>query len=226
MTEAEWLACTDPNPMLQAFTTRSGAAPDRKLRLFAIACCLRTKTLLADERSVNAVKVVEEFLEGKATEMQLKEAYKSAQKAYEESDKPGYWESPLPLARFAARNTAYEDTTRLGITLVFAVRAGADSAADASGEPTVEKAVQADLCRCVFGNPFRPVSFSPEWRTDTALSLARTMYDARDFSAMPILADALQDAGCDRDDILSHCRDPHAAHVRGCWVCDLVLDKG
>ncbi|MBM3980173.1 MAG: hypothetical protein FJ304_07780 [Planctomycetes bacterium] len=89
----------------------------------------------------------------------------------------------------------------------------------------------ADLTHClpailrdIFGNPFRPVTFAPEWRTDTAIALARTMYEAREFSAMPILADALQDAGCDNDDVLSHCRAP-GAHVRGCWVCDLVLGK-
>jgi hypothetical protein len=51
------------------------------------------------------------------------------------------------------------------------------------------------------------------------------MYESRDFGAMPILADALQDAGCDNDDILNHCRDEKATHVRGCWVVDLVLDK-
>ena len=79
--------------------------------------------------------------------------------------------------------------------------------------------------RDLFGNPFRPVTFSPSWRTDTALSLARTMYDSRDFGAMPILADALQDVGCDSDDVLDHCRDAKQPHVRGCWVCDLVLGK-
>src|SRR5205814_838558 len=68
-------------------------------------------------------------------------------------------------------------------------------------------------------------SFSPEWRTETAVALARTMYDSREFSAMPILADALQDAGCDNDAILSHCRDANQPHVRGCWVVDLVLGK-
>jgi hypothetical protein len=51
------------------------------------------------------------------------------------------------------------------------------------------------------------------------------MYESRDFGAMPILADALQDAGCTSDDILKHCRDAHATHVRGCWVVDLVLGK-
>jgi hypothetical protein len=51
------------------------------------------------------------------------------------------------------------------------------------------------------------------------------MYESRDFSAMPILADALQDAGCDKEDILTHCRDTSLTHVRGCWVVDLVLSK-
>ena len=81
------------------------------------------------------------------------------------------------------------------------------------------------LAHEVFGNPFRPVVFDPSWRTDTAVSLARGMYESRDFSPMPILADALQDAGCEDPDILSHCRDANAAHVRGCWVLDLVLGK-
>ncbi len=80
------------------------------------------------------------------------------------------------------------------------------------------------LARDIFGNPFRPITLSPEWRTDTSVTLARQMYESRDFSAMPILADALQDAGCDSADILSHCRKP-GEHVRGCWVVDLILGK-
>jgi hypothetical protein len=70
--------------------------------------------------------------------------------------------------------------------------------------------------RDIFGNPFRPVEFDPAWRTDTVLSLAKGMYESRDFSAMPILADALQDAGCDNDDMLNHCRNEQQLHVRGC----------
>ncbi|MBA4190847.1 MAG: hypothetical protein C0467_22905 [Planctomycetaceae bacterium] len=79
--------------------------------------------------------------------------------------------------------------------------------------------------RDIFGNPFRPVVFNPSCRTDTVLSLARHIYESRDFSAMPILADALQDAGCDNADILDHCRDANQVHVRGCWAVDLVLGK-
>lgn len=81
------------------------------------------------------------------------------------------------------------------------------------------------LIRDIFGTPFRPASFRPSWRTGTVLSLARQMYELRDFSAMPILADALQDTGCDAADVLNHCRDTSAQHVRGCWVVDLVLGK-
>jgi hypothetical protein len=80
----------------------------------------------------------------------------------------------------------------------------------------------AQLIRDVFGNPFRPVAFAPAWRTDTAVALARQMYESRDFGVMPILADALQDAGCDSADVLDHCRGP-GPHARKCWVCDLVL---
>jgi hypothetical protein len=82
----------------------------------------------------------------------------------------------------------------------------------------------ASLFRCVFGNPFRSLAFSPEWRTSTVLALASQMYDSRDFSATPILGDALQDAGCENSAILDHCRGP-GPHCRGCWLMDLVLGK-
>ena len=88
-----------------------------------------------------------------------------------------------------------------------------------------QRRLNATWFRDIFGNPFRPVSFSPEWRTSTAISLAKGMYNSRDFSAMPILADALQDAGCNSEDILDHCRDANGVHVRGCWVVDLILGK-
>jgi hypothetical protein len=92
------------------------------------------------------------------------------------------------------------------------------------GTLRAERLYHVQLIRDIFGNPFHPVTFSSEWRTDTALSLARAMYESRDFSALPILADAVQDAGCTNDDILNHCRGP-GPHVRGCWCVDLVLSK-
>ena len=87
-----------------------------------------------------------------------------------------------------------------------------------------ELAAQMPLLRDIFGNPFRPVTFDPAWRTTTAVQIAQGMYDSRDFAAMPILADALQDAGCEEVSIHDHCRGP-GPHIRGCWVVDLVLGK-
>jgi hypothetical protein len=90
--------------------------------------------------------------------------------------------------------------------------------------PPVPRGVHSvPLLRDVAGDPYRPVKFNPEWRTDTAQTLARQMYESREFSAMPILADALQDAGCNSDAVLNHCRDSAHPHVRGCFVVDLVL---
>jgi hypothetical protein len=80
------------------------------------------------------------------------------------------------------------------------------------------------LVKDIFGNPFRPVAFEPAWRTSNTIGLAERMYDSRDFATMPILADALEDAGCDHPDVLAHCRGG-GPHVRGCWVVDLVLGK-
>ncbi len=94
-----------------------------------------------------------------------------------------------------------------------------------SDDYTSERADQCALVRDIFENPFRPaVAFDLSWRTDTVRALASQMYESRDFSAMPILADALQDAGRDNADVLNHCREP-GPHVRGCWVVDLVLGK-
>jgi hypothetical protein len=81
------------------------------------------------------------------------------------------------------------------------------------------------LLRCVFGNPFRPLTVHPMWQSATVGSLAQAIYDDRAFDRLPILAGALEDAGCDNADILNHCRQP-GVHVRGCWVVDLVLGKG
>jgi hypothetical protein len=91
-------------------------------------------------------------------------------------------------------------------------------------EPAEQYESWRPLIYDVFGNPFRPVAVDPAWLTSTVVALARQMYESRDFSALPILADALQDAGCCNEDVLDHCRGPRP-HVRGCWAVDLVLGK-
>jgi hypothetical protein len=92
----------------------------------------------------------------------------------------------------------------------------------------LERGVQAQLLRCVIANPFRPIPVvSPAWLTwhdGCVARMAQLIYDERRFDELPILADALEEAGCDNADILNHCRRP-GEHVRGCWVVDLLLNK-
>jgi hypothetical protein len=78
--------------------------------------------------------------------------------------------------------------------------------------------------RCIFGNPFRPVALDPAWLTPNVAALARAIYTNRRFADMPILADALEEAGCTNDDVLGHCRSGQE-HVRGCWVVDLLTGR-
>ena len=96
---------------------------------------------------------------------------------------------------------------------------------------TIERAAQAVLLRDIFRNPFRPISIAPAWLTPTVLALAQAAYDNRNLPSgmldndhVAVLADALEDAGCDNAEILNHCRQP-GEHVRGCWVVDLLLRK-
>ena len=75
----------------------------------------------------------------------------------------------------------------------------------------------------LFGNPFGPVTFDPRWKTADVVELARAIHDEQAFERLPVLADALMDAGCDEPAVIAHCREP-GAHYRGCWVIDAVLD--
>jgi hypothetical protein len=83
------------------------------------------------------------------------------------------------------------------------------------------------LLREIVGNPFRPVSLDPAWllwNEGTVTKLAEAVYEERRFGDLPILADALEEAGCANADVLAHCRGDEE-HVRGCWVVDLLLGK-
>ncbi|MBY0457407.1 MAG: hypothetical protein K2V38_08730 [Gemmataceae bacterium] len=82
----------------------------------------------------------------------------------------------------------------------------------------------APLLREIVGSPFRP-PFNPQWRTSTAVALARGIYTDRASDRMPILADALQDAGCYDHDVLNHCRNTNKPHAHGCWLIDAVLGQ-
>jgi hypothetical protein len=90
----------------------------------------------------------------------------------------------------------------------------------------VETPAQVRLIRCIFSPlPFRSVTLNPTWLTPTVKQLAQSIYDEKAFDRMPILADALEDSGCDNAEVLGHCRSG-GEHVRGCWVVDPILDKG
>jgi hypothetical protein len=87
---------------------------------------------------------------------------------------------------------------------------------------------QCALVREVFGNPFRPAPADPSWMAwneGAAVKLARSIYDERRFGDLPVLADALEEAGCRDEAFLSHCREP-GEHALGCWVVDAVLGRG
>jgi hypothetical protein len=92
---------------------------------------------------------------------------------------------------------------------------------------SAEHQVQTVLLRDLFGNPFRPVALQSEWlvhNDGTAQRLAQSIYEERTFDRLPVLADALEEAGATESTILNHCRGP-GPHVRGCWVVDLLLGK-
>jgi hypothetical protein len=209
MTEAEWLACDQPERMMKRFYPRPSA---RKYRLFSCVCCRHAWEVSREVPSplaVRAIEVAERYAEGLATKADLEDCRTRL----------------FDVIR--GRRSADHDSAAYCVTgqrNVMDAKEASRLSRRASCSPD-EASIQVGFNKDIFGNPFRPAVFSPSWRTDTAISLARTMYDSREFSAMPILADALQDAGCDSDDVLTHCRDANATHVRGCWVCDLVLGK-
>jgi hypothetical protein len=203
----------------------------RKLRLLAVACCRRIAHLVTDVRYHAVVAEVEGFMEGTLS----RERLEAVQAECRSEPRPiGSWLDPQYLAAYVLKHLPYaclhdDPVAHLLDFFSFIQMASAGAQAPVNSEAWqaasgAEEKAECELLRDIFGNPYRPVTFSRSWRTNTAVTLTRQMYDSREFSAMPILADALQDAGCDSADILDHCRGP-GPHVRGCWVVDLVLAK-
>jgi hypothetical protein len=234
MTEQEWLACRDPNALLECLRTQHGSsrrkAGQRKVRLFGCASCRLFGVALSDPRSIAAVEFAERYADGDPDTSQLSEISKAARRALIEVDRrlrprgANRYSVPELGAAEAAFIIAGTDTGGGYAHWAMRTRVG-DGDRELKREWEAARVALAELLRDIFGNPFRPVPFNPTWRTDTAMVLARQMYESREFGAMPILADALQDAGCEDEQILMHCRDASQPHVRGCWVCDLVLGK-
>jgi hypothetical protein len=225
MTEAEWLAGTDCRAMLRSLR---GRASDRKLRLFACACWQRLRHLLQDGHLRWFLGLLEPHADGLVPPQELWAARQAAWVA------GGSLREGHPAAETRERLAA----RRLGMwgahanAWTSAVEAGrtARGVAARIGEwaAAAEAKFQCDLLREVFGNPFRHAAVEPAWLAwegGTVPRLAGAVYEGRTFDQLPILGDALEEAGCTDADLLAHCRQQPGAHVRGCWVIDLLLGK-
>jgi hypothetical protein len=221
VTERQWLAARTAAGLIDHPVCRDR----RKLRLLATACARRMLPALQDDPAFrDVVDAAERYAGDPAARSDAVAARKPVRDAARRLGGPSPRE-PLAAAvnvLIALTGDALEGHTA-GIANALYVIGHRSAVVRADGR--TERGIQADYLRDIFGNPFRPIDFSPSWRTDTVMSLAKQVYESHDFAAIPILADALQDAGCDSEEILRHCRDPNQVHVRGCWVVDLVLGK-
>jgi hypothetical protein len=222
MTESEWLACTDPQQILEFVR---GRASDRKLRLFTCACCRRVWDALTDQRSRSAVEAAERYADGLAGREELAAQAEAAEAPASAGASARAREavvSPVPHVTQAALAAAGE---RADATIWAAWATSA-----ATRVPGQERRHQCALLRDLF-NPFRPVTPEPAWSTPQVVALAQAAYEQRELPAgtldtarLAVLADALEEAGCDQADLPAHLRGP-GPHVRGCWAVDLLLGR-
>jgi hypothetical protein len=244
MDETRWLAATTPFRLLgyarrelRATRTRAGR---RKLRLFGCACGRRVWPVLRpDQRAV--IEAAEQIADGLAAPDAAYRAWAATlrwvvptvvgairgfvRRVLGRPAEPEPVEFP-PAQPPSVGHLLVRVARREAWATVHACRAAAatDLNAVRGTKPAAEKRLQAELVRCLFGNPFRPTAFDPRWRTSTAVGLARAVYAERAFDRLPILADALEESGCDDEWMLKHCRED-AVHARGCWVVDRVLGR-
>jgi hypothetical protein len=226
MTESAWLTCMDSVLMLEDLGC---GVSDRQLRLFACGCCRRIWHIIREANWRQYVKIAERAADGLVSRELLAQVrgnskfillpYRTAARATGDAD-----------ARVAAYQASFYAMAAVGIaTLRRRGRKVADQDRGLIVETAraAEREGQAGLLRDIIGNPFRAPSMDVRWRTwqgGLLVKLAQTIYDERAFDRLPILADALEDAGCDNVDLLTHCRSGQE-HMRGCWVIDLLLGR-
>jgi hypothetical protein len=230
MTEAEWLACIDPTPMLELLR---GKISDRKYRFFSLRCLRCIEPKWWDERSKAAIEVLDCFLDGGASTEDLRAAFKSAIDALrwivEDANEQRWYYIQLYTAEAVCLSCDIEYSNDALLSIVKRVT-NAIALGAVENEAIARQrqhAAQANWLREIVGSPFHTFTIDPSllaWNDGTVVRIAQAIYDERAFDWMPILADALEDAGCDNADILRHCREP-GEHVRGCWVVDLLLGK-
>jgi hypothetical protein len=208
MTEAEWLESEDLQKMLDFLR---GMASDRKLRLFAAGCYRSVWSFLPHEADRAAVPVMEDHADGETSNEQLLRAYAAIHVASNPEADDAEDEADAYL----------HDVFADAVTAVAYVRSL--SIGTQAGQPC--------LLRCIFGNPFCPVTIYPAWKTPTVTSLATAAYEERalpsgelDPARLAVLADALEETGCRDQSVLDHLRSP-GPHVRGCWPLDLILGR-
>lgn len=243
MTEAKWLSGSDPFLMLEHLR---GKTSDRKMRLFACACCRRVWHLLDDERSRCAVEIAEKHFDSHCADLGLHSAairaeaaagelnqrasqawgsierYSSKARAFAATAAAAVWQrSSIWIHATAAEIAARQAAAAASTAAKFASRIRGGAGRPASKK---ERAAQCDLLRDLFGNPFVVPVVDTSWLTGTVVALTQVIYDERAFDRLPILADALEDVGCTDADILAHCRGP-GPHLLGCWFVDLLLGK-
>jgi hypothetical protein len=223
MTEQEWLACTDPQNMLLFLGEKATA---RKLRLYLSAWGYLLWGRMTDEYSKEAVIAAERFADDLIGVPELIEAYNAAQEAWKSIRVAfrGKHSQPEKAARARAESKAAAEIARNAVCpdLGFS-RLRINPWRDT--DKTIF--ILSNIVRDLFVNPFRPVTADPAWlawNDGSVRKLAQAIYEEGAFDRLPLLADALEDAGCHNADILTHCRQP-GEHVRGCWAVDLVLGK-
>jgi hypothetical protein len=230
MTETEWLACDNMKELLTRFEW--GTSPARKWRLFALACIELIRSHVRDARLTAALVEIARDAEGESTPhdfARAREAARAAHNSIEEDANEQRWfyihEAAARAVVSSMQIAGPESVSEVAACCVYVLGCAADYREQDSVRHQANRRHIA-LVHEIFGNPFRPVVLDPLWLTFDVQALARGIYDEKAFDRMPILTDALQDAGCTNEDVLNHCRDASAGHVRGCWVIDLLLGKG
>jgi len=195
----------------------------RKCRSFGLALCRELTHYFVDPRIVKALAAVERWIrcdDGRDLDMARWVAYGT----WRAEAQHGVSADDSNLAT-AANCVVLLATMRLPHPSLDDLVQNAQSVFGSAAERSEFRAKQAELLREVFLHHFIPVTLDRRWLTATVIDLARTIYDETVFERMPILADALMDAGCDNEEIISHCQGP-GPHLLGCWVLDLLLGKG
>jgi hypothetical protein len=225
-----WAESTNAIRMVGALMRRAQLPTLRRMRLYTVATCRRFWDRLPGPEGRAALETLEAYVEGQTAWRDVVAARRRASEAHTHTAAEAFEQDSI-ATKLAEVHVGYywqlvESTLDQGASLEYGT--GYDWLVEGLRSDLQSKFAdpeQANLVRCVFGGMALKSGLDRRHVTTTAVALARAMYEAREFSAMPILADALQDAGCENDDILKHCRDPHGVHVRGCWVVDLVLGK-